>query len=100
MPVSEAKRRNNDKYNAKCDSIRLMPIKEEGEKIRAAAAAAGQSLQGFILQAVRERMESVTASEEEGRVKISVRASALEKHQQPGESAAECAVRILKEALK
>ena len=57
MPVSEAKRRNNDKYNARCDSIRLMPIKAEGQKIREAAAAAGQSLQGYILQAVRERME-------------------------------------------
>lgn len=57
MPVSEAKRRNNDKYNAKCDSIRLMPLKPEGEKIRAAAADAGQSLQGYILQAIREKME-------------------------------------------
>ena len=100
MPVSESKRRNNDNYNAKCDYISLRPIKEQGQKIREAAAAAGQSLQGVILQAVREKMESVTASEEEGRVKISVRASAMEKHQQPGESAAECAVRILKEALK
>ena len=100
MPVSATKRRNNDNYNAKCDYISLRPIKEQGQKIREAAAAAGQSLQGVILQAVREKMESVTASEEEGRVKISVRASAMEKHQQPGESAAECAVRILKEALK
>lgn len=100
MPVSESKRRNNDNYNAKCDYISLRPIKEQGEIIRAAASEAGMSLQGYILQAVREKMESATASEEEGRVKISVRASALEKHQQPGESAAECAVRILKEALK
>ena len=56
MPVSEAKRRNNDAYNAKCDTILLRPRQEEGQAIRAAAAAAGQSLQGFILQACRERM--------------------------------------------
>lgn len=57
MPVSAAKRRSNDAYNAKCDVIQLRPIKEQGEAIRAAAAAAGQSLQGYILQACLERME-------------------------------------------
>lgn len=61
MPVSEAKRRNNDAYNAKCDNINLRPIKAEGERMRAAAAAAGQSLQGYIMQAVRERMERENA---------------------------------------
>lgn len=57
MPIPEAKRRNNDAYNAKCDRIVIQPMKERGQEIRAAAAAAGQSLQGYILQAVRERME-------------------------------------------
>ena len=64
MPVSEAKRRNNDAYNAKCDYISLRPIKAEGEKIRAAAAAAGQSLQGYILQAIHERMERDATQED------------------------------------
>lgn len=57
MPIPAAKRRNNDAYNAKCDAIMMRPRKEIGQEIRAAAAAAGQSLQGYILQAVRERME-------------------------------------------
>lgn len=57
MPVNQTKRKNNDKYNAKCDTIQIRPLKPEGEKIRSAATAAGQSLQGYILQAVRERME-------------------------------------------
>lgn len=56
MPVSDARRRTNDKYNAKCDTIQIRPLKPEGAEIRAAAAAAGQSLQGYILQAVRDRM--------------------------------------------
>lgn len=56
MPVSQAKRRNNDKYNAKCDRITVWPLKPEGAAIRAAAATAGESLQGYILQAVRARM--------------------------------------------
>lgn len=55
--VTESKRRNNDKYNAKCDAIQVRPLKPEGELIRAAAAAAGESLQGYILKAIRERME-------------------------------------------
>lgn len=56
MPVSEAKRRNNDKYNAKCDRITVWPIKAKGAAIRAAAAASGESLQKYILHAVQERM--------------------------------------------
>jgi len=57
MPIAESKRRSNDKYNAKCDTIQIRPIKAEGEQIRTAAAAAGQSLQAYILQACRERMQ-------------------------------------------
>ena len=58
MPISEAKKRNNAKYNAKCDVINVRPLKPEGAAIRAAAAASGQSLQGYILQAVRDRMQA------------------------------------------
>jgi hypothetical protein len=56
MPVSETKRRNNDKYNSKCDYISLRPLKAQGAAIRAAAAASGQSLQRYILDAVVDRM--------------------------------------------
>lgn len=55
--VSEKKRASLDRYNATCDYISIRPKKEIGQEIRAAAEAAGQSLQGYILQAVRERME-------------------------------------------
>lgn len=57
MPVSAARRRSNDAYNAKCDYINLRPLKPEGVAIRAAAAAAGMSLQGYILRTVRAQME-------------------------------------------
>lgn len=56
MPVSETKRRNNDAYNAKCDNINIRPQNPIGADIRAAAADAGQSVQAYFLQAVRERM--------------------------------------------
>ena len=63
MPVSETKRRNNDNYNAKCDAIQIRPLKPEGEAIREAAKTAGQSLQGYILQAVRQKMRADAAGE-------------------------------------
>lgn len=56
MPIPESKRRNNDAYNAKCDYISLRPIKPIGAAIRAAAKAADQSVQGYILDACRQRM--------------------------------------------
>ena len=55
--VSENKRKSLDAYNATCDYISLRPKKERGLEIRSAAKVAGQSLQGYILEAVQERME-------------------------------------------
>ena len=57
MPVSEKKRITNDRYNFKCDAILLRPIKCEGERIRKAAKDSGQSLQGFILDAVDKEIK-------------------------------------------
>ena len=45
------------KYQEKRDSIMLRPSKEDGLVIRSAAKEAGQSVQAYILHAVRERME-------------------------------------------
>ena len=56
MPIPEYKRRGNDKYNAKCDYLSLRPLKPVGAAIRAAAKAAGQSVQAYVLQACAERM--------------------------------------------
>ena len=56
MPISASHRRGNDAYNAKCDSIAVRPLLPIGTDIRNAASSAGQSLQGYILQAVRDRM--------------------------------------------
>ena len=57
MPLNAKKAATNAAHMAKLDMIRLQPYKAEGAAIRAAASAAGQSLQGYILQAVRTRME-------------------------------------------
>ena len=54
---TEAQKRASINYNRKQDNIMIRPTKEEGAEIRAAAAGAGQSVQAYVLQAVRERME-------------------------------------------
>jgi len=53
---SEAHKRSSIKYNRKQDSITLRPSKERGAAVRAAAAAAGQPLQVYVMQAVEARM--------------------------------------------
>ena len=57
MPLTEAKRASNRKSDMKYQQILLKPYKEDGQLIREFASAAGQSVQGYILQAVRERMD-------------------------------------------
>lgn len=56
MPT-QAKKDGNARHIAKLDIIKIQPYKEEGAAIRAAAAAAGMSVQAYVLQAVRAQME-------------------------------------------
>ena len=49
------------KYNQKQDNIMIRPSKEEGQKIRKAAEKAKQSVQAYILQAIRARMSEDAA---------------------------------------
>ena len=54
---TEAKREGNKRHQLKLDRIVIQPSKDEGERIRSAASASSESLQGYILSAVRDRME-------------------------------------------
>lgn len=56
---TEAEKRAVLNYQRKRDNIMIRPDKDEGQQIREAAAAAGQSVQQFILSAVRMRMGEV-----------------------------------------
>ena len=55
---TEAQKGAVKRYQAGRDAIMLRPSKDEGREIRQAAADAGESLQEFILGAVRTRMDS------------------------------------------
>ena len=54
---TDAKRAGNARHQAKLDRIVIQPEKEEGTIIRQSASNAGQSVQGYILQAIKERIE-------------------------------------------
>lgn len=54
--ASDAQIRASVAHNKKMGSITLRPPKELDEQIRQAAQAAGESLSGYILEAVRRRM--------------------------------------------
>lgn len=55
---TDAQKRASTNYNKSRDNIMIRPSKEHGAKIRAAAAAAGQSVQAYILQAIDARMDT------------------------------------------
>lgn len=55
--ASDAQIRASVAHNKKMGSITLRPSKELDEQIRQAAQKAGESLSGYILEAVRRRME-------------------------------------------
>lgn len=52
MAVSEAHKKASYKYNSARDNIMIRPDKATGAAIRAAAAAAGLSVQQYILSAL------------------------------------------------
>lgn len=52
MSVTEAHKRASRKWDSSRDNIMIRPDKETGAAIRSAAAAAGLSVQQFILKAV------------------------------------------------
>lgn len=46
------------RYQAKCDSIMIRPLKADGEKIRSAAESEGISMTQYIMRAISEYMEN------------------------------------------
>ena len=58
MPCTDAQKRASAAYNRRQDNIMIRPSKAEGALIRAAAAEAGKSVQGYILDTLRARMQA------------------------------------------
>lgn len=56
MPLSESQIKARVNYNRRQDNIMIRPSKDEGTRIRQAAADAGMSVQAFILDTLRARI--------------------------------------------
>ena len=48
MPISEAKKRNNANYTAKCDYINLRPLKPEGRGLEPRQRALDKACRGIF----------------------------------------------------
>lgn len=57
MALSKSKAATNAAHMKKLDAMLIKPYKNQGAAIRAAAEESDQSLQKYILDAVRARME-------------------------------------------
>ena len=100
MSTTEAQRRASARYTAKLDQIMVRPYQAEGAQIRQAAAAAGQSTQAYILDAVRQRMGSPEAELDGDRIRLSLRSDAVQGLERDGETPAQAAARILADAIR
>lgn len=56
MPLTDAQIKARVNYNRRQDNIMIRPSKDEGARIRQAAANAGMSVQAFILDTLRDRI--------------------------------------------
>ena len=57
MPISEARRKANDKYIKAQDEIKIRVPKGHKDKIKAHAESKGESLNGFVNRAIDETVE-------------------------------------------
>lgn len=65
MPMSEARKRANRKYNEKAyDRIALTVKKGEKDRLKAHAEQQGETLNGFINRAIDETIKRDTDSQE------------------------------------
>lgn len=59
MALSEARKKANEKYNAKAyDQVKVLVKKGEREQLKAHAEKQGESLNGFINRAIKETIEN------------------------------------------
>lgn len=100
MSTTEAQRRASARYMAKLDKLMIRPYQAEGAQIRQAAAAAGQSTQAYILDAVRQRMGSLEAEPDGDRIRISLRSDAVQGLERDGETPSQAAARLLADAIR
>lgn len=98
MSTTEAQRRATARYLAKQCTLTLRVTPEQAEQLRGAAAAAGESLNRYLVSAAEARR---VAPEADGdRIRLSLRADAVQGLERDGETPAQAAARILADAIR
>lgn len=112
MSATEAQRRATARYLAKQCTLTLRVTPEQAEQLRGAAAAAGESLNRYLVSAAEarraaeadgDRMAHGTqpqATEDGDRIRLSLRADAVQGLERDGETPAQAAARLLADAIR
>ena len=110
MSTTEAQRRASARYLAKQVTLTVRVTPEQAETLRAAAASAGVSVTRYLVsaaearraaEAVRARMAHGTqAADDDDRIRLSLRADAVQGLERDGETSAQAAARILADAIR
>ena len=100
MSTTEAQRRASARYLSKQVTLTVRVTPEQAEQLRGAAAAAGESLNRYMVSAAEARRAAPEAEPDGDRIRISLRSDAVQGLEHDGETPAQAAARILADAIR
>lgn len=100
MSTKEAQRRASARYLAKQVTLTVRVTPEQAETLRAAAASAGMSVTRYLVSAAEARRVALEAEPDGDRIRLSLRADAVQGLERDGETPAQTAARLLAEAIR
>lgn len=100
MSTTEAQRRASARYLAKQVTLTVRVTPEQAEALRAAAASTGMSVTRYLVSAAEARRAAPEAEPDGDRIRLSLRADAVQGLEHDGETPAQAAARILADAIR
>ena len=100
MSTTEAQRRASARYLAKQVTLTVRVTPEQAEALRAAAASAGVSVTRYLVSAAEARWAAPEAEPDGDRIRLSLRADAVQGLERDGETPAQAAARLLADAIR
>lgn len=100
MSTKEAQRRASARYLAKQVTLTVRVTPEQAEALKAAAASAGVSVTRYLVSAAEARRAAPEAEPDGERIRLSLRADAVQGLERDGEAPAQTAARILADAIR
>ena len=100
MSTTEAQRRASARYLAKQVTLTVRVTPDQAEALRAAAASADMSVTRYLVSAAEARRAAPEAEQDGDRIRLSLRADAVQGLERDGETPAQTAARILADAIR